>query len=142
MWNFSVICCKGITGNLGKFSSRLINILLILQFFRPLAIRANGMTLSVARNSGWLWNLSTIGYTTPHLVSPSSLFLYPCKFNTLFSEYLLIITCSCWNGSPHHSSPQVQIPFYPGCASKSPALIPKYPCLPHVGTLHSLRGDI
>jgi len=37
---------------------------------------------------------------------------------------------------------QVRIPYEPGHASGSPALIPKYRCLLHVGTLHSLRGDI
>jgi hypothetical protein len=42
---------------------------LIYNFFRPLTIRAKGMSLSVARN--WLWN-SIIGYATPHFVNPNT----------------------------------------------------------------------
>jgi hypothetical protein len=36
----------------------------------------------------------------------------------------------------------VQMPYDPGRASKIPALNPKYQCLPHVGTLRRLQGDI
>ena len=57
--------------NIRKFSrSHLISILLILLIYKqPLAIRAKGMSLSVASN--WLWNFG-IGYATPYLVNSST----------------------------------------------------------------------
>ena len=47
------------------------NLILIFFIFenKPLAIRAKGMSLSVASN--WLWNFG-IGYATPYLVNASS----------------------------------------------------------------------
>ena len=43
----------------------------IYHFFfpQPLALRAKGMSLSVASN--WLWNFG-IGYATPYLVGPTT----------------------------------------------------------------------
>ena len=66
-------CCMGsYWRNFCKlFSISLTYYLFHRSFFfsQPLAIRAKGMSLSVASN--WLWNFG-IGYATPYLVNPSS----------------------------------------------------------------------
>ena len=76
-----------------KFSSHLINILLIPQhlFLQPLATRAKGMSLSVASN--WIWNFG-IGYATPYLVNASSTGLNGIKAANLGVKVFFI-----WGGT-------------------------------------------
>ena len=53
-----------------RFLPRLINLNnYLFHMLKPLAIRAKGMSLSVASN--WLWNFG-IGYATPYLVNPTT----------------------------------------------------------------------
>jgi len=57
----------------------------------PLAIRAKGMSLSVASN--WLWNFG-IGYATPYLVNPSTTGLNGIKAANLGVKVFFI-----WGGT-------------------------------------------
>ena len=68
-----------------------------------------------------------------------------CSFPMCYPECLIQLAL-LWNTQTSFSITsmawQVQPPYEPGSTSKFPVLILKYQCLPHVGTLHSLQGDI
>jgi hypothetical protein len=62
-------------------------------FKQPLAIRAKGMSLSVASN--WLWNFG-IGYATPYLVNASTTGINGVKAANLGVKVFFIWGATCF----------------------------------------------
>ena len=76
-----------------RFLPRLINLNnYLFHMLKPLAIRAKGMSLSVASN--WLWNFG-IGYATPYLVNPTTTGINGIKAANLGVKVFFIWGSTC-----------------------------------------------